>query len=274
MHGADLPPLHTYTAGAARPSDLDQPAVAAYLHTTKPEETLAKVQTVTDRLDETKEKALGKDWVATWWKGLPKSDKSKHLVEHNQIVWMHNVIKAFGMYEFAKARYNSFEKNGEKWDDNMTVDENIEKNIGKNPWGFVPGLPLKLGVDYDNDLVNVPEENKALVKEAEAFVYTFCRDPHIGEKKEEPKFGPRRRSAAFFRRNFSVSSQLFNLPSFLTDIANSNRNGPSTEEGKEDKVGDSDLGKDEAEVGSIPKEWETAHDMRPWPDFPDRPSRA
>ena len=247
-----MPQLHTYTVGAARPSDLDQPAIAAYWHATQQETTLSSVKRVTKRLDTEKERVLGKAWVATWWKGLPKSNASKYFVEHNQIVWIYNSIKAFGLYEFGKARYNSFEKNKAKWDDSLPPEKNID-NIGRNGWGFVPGLPLDPTINYDDDLANVPKENIDRVKEAEAFVYKWCRDKSPPEDTKKTK---KELIRNVFRRNFSVSSQLFRVPSFL------HSNSFDTDEFKDE------------EEESIPWEWETANDMRPWPDFPDRPSRG
>ena len=99
--------IHTYTAGAARPSDLDQPAAAAYLHATQNDAVVEKVKRVHTRLLAEREKALGKAWGDTWWKGLLKADDNKHHVEHNQIVWMYNCLHAFGLYHFTKARYHS-----------------------------------------------------------------------------------------------------------------------------------------------------------------------
>lgn len=253
IYDEELPQLHTYTVGAARPSDLDQPAVAAYLHDTKPDEVLAKVKAVTIRLDEAKEKALGKEWIQSWWMGLPKATGSKYLVEHNQIVWIYNTIKAFGMYEFAKARYNSFEKNEEKWDESLSDQQNIAEKIGKNAWGFVPGRSLKPGVDYfADDLVNVPEENKQRVKEAEEFVYTWCRNQTLEQKggDKDAIHGPLRRTRSFIRRTLSVSAQSFRSQGEEQEKA------PATE------------------VEPLPKEWETAYEMRTWTDYPDQPSRA
>lgn len=249
-----LPQIHTYTAGAARPSDLDQPAVAAFLHATKPEETLTKLKVVVSRLDEAKEKALGKEWVENWAKGLPKAKESKFFVEHNQMIWIYNCIQAFGMYEFGKARYGSFEGNGKKWDNKRTPEENID-DIGKNGWGFVPGIDWKPDVDYSEDLVNVPAENLERVKEAEAFVHKWC----ASKKKEDD--GPLAKQMKIIRRNFSVSRQMFS--SFLNQKV-------EEEEKKETES------KEEAESAeeTIPKEWESAYDMRPWPDYPEQPSRA
>lgn len=249
-----LPQLHTYTVGAARPSDLDQPAFAAYLHASKPDEILVKTTNVTKRLDDTKEKALGKEWVANWWKGLPKASGSKYQVEHNQIVWIYNSIISFGLFEFGKARYHSFENNEAKWDETKSVEENITKNIGKNPWGFVPGRPLQPDTDYSEDLAIVPPENKKRVLEAEGFVYQWCR------KEDEKKTvengagnGPLKRTKSFFRRTFSVSAQMFRIPAHLVEA---------------------EMKEAAEEVEPFPEEWETAYDLRPWPDYPDQPSRA
>lgn len=252
-----LPQLHTYTCGAARPSDLDQPAVAAYLHMSKPDETLAKVKSVVERLEAVKEKTLGKEWVENWAKGLPKALTSTYFVEHNQMVWLYNCIQAFGMYEFAKARYSSFEGNGKKWDDKRTPEENIDA-VGKTGWGFVPGLPLRLDADYSQDFANVPEENLERVKEAEAFVYKWCAS-NVVEK--EGKEGPIAKRAAEIRRNFSVSTQM--LSSFLKKKLE--------KEGKQEAESMAEVV--EIPEEKAPKEWETAYDMRTWPDFPDRSPR-
>jgi hypothetical protein len=216
--------------------------VQAYLHSLNHDETLADLKTVFKRLEETKVQALGKDWIESWWKGLPKAAASTYHVEHNQIVWIYNNMKAFGMYEFGKARYNSFEKNGEKWDEKLPMDKNLD-NVGRIAWGYVPGLPLKAGVNYDDDLKDVPEENKQRVREAEDFVIKWCSDPNIGKPEQVNVV------ANFLRKNFSVSSQLFKLP-----------NVTNAEEAKQSTL-------------EIPQEWKTSFDMRPWPDFPDQPSR-
>lgn len=238
-----LPLLHTFTVGAARPSDLDQPAIAAYLHSTATEDVLAKVKRVTLRLDSAKEQSLGKDWLASWWMGLPKNTASTHLIEHNQMVWLYNCIKAFGMHEFAKARYNSFEKNDEKWDEALTAEENIVK-IGKNAWGFVPGRSLKPGMDYSDDLRHIPEANKDQVHDAEEFVFMWCRDRQFDKASSDNKDVVRRpldRARLFIRRNLTSEQ----------------------EQGKDDTL------KEEI----IPSEWETAYDLRTWLDFPDRITR-
>jgi len=49
------------TIGAARPSDLDEPAIAAFLHSTKTDEAIEKVQANLERLHGAEVEALGED---------------------------------------------------------------------------------------------------------------------------------------------------------------------------------------------------------------------
>ena len=163
--------IHTFTNGAARPSDLDQSAVAAYLHAAKNDEVVEKVKRVSARLLDELEKVLGKQWADTWWKGLTKANDNKHLVEHNQIVWLYNCLHAYGLYHYAKDRYGAFEGNSKKWDETLSPEENLDRMLVG--WGFVPGLALKPDVDYSSDFVNMPEQNKDRVLEAETFVYEW-----------------------------------------------------------------------------------------------------
>jgi hypothetical protein len=251
------PHMHTYTVGAARPSDLDQPMMAAYLHATQPDMVQTKLKAVTARLDAAKEAALGNKWLATWYQGLPKNTESKHLIEHNQIVWIYNNIQAYGLYEFGKARYNSFEKNNMKWDESKTNEENIEV-VGRNGWGFVPGRPLKRtmgSVDYTkDDLVNVPESNKKRIVEAEEFVYHWCRDRSLdSDSSDKKKDGTK----GFIRRT----------------VANALKGGSTSDEKAENNGESSSMMLNEP-LGPIHEEWQTAYDLRTWPDFPDQPSRG
>jgi hypothetical protein len=253
-----LPLLHTYTVGAGRPSDLDQPAVAAYLHMTQNELVVSKLNRVVQRLNKHRNQVLGEDWVNSWWKGLPKSDKCSSLVEHNQIVWMYNNIKAFGMYEFAKARYNSLELNYYgKWNDELSPSENIEK-IGKNGWGYVPGLPLLPSKDYSDDLRNVPIENRKKVVEAELFVYNWCRDrKYDADNNNTSSTKKRTIDVNDDDMNGTVTTPINSYPIYTSLLDSANY----TKLNENEKIGD------------IPKEWATSYDMRAWPDYPDQPKR-
>ena len=177
---------HTFTNGAARPSDLDQSAVAAYWHVHREENGVVnKLKTVHQRLLDHQVQVLGKDWAATWWKGLTKANDNPHLIEHNQIVWIYICTIVYGLYHFAQARYASFESNAKNWKSTETVEQNLERlRIG---WGFVPGLPLDRTVDYLQtvDLQHVPAANVELVQRAHAFVFEYLATPPPPSTKEE-----------------------------------------------------------------------------------------
>jgi len=83
-------PIHTIVCGAARPSDLDEPAVAAYLHATKKPEMLEKVRNVAKRLHDAEKNALGEDWVESWYEGVPNCLTTNDEYNFGQMVWLHN----------------------------------------------------------------------------------------------------------------------------------------------------------------------------------------
>lgn len=43
------------------------------------------------------------------------------------MLWLHNCLTAFGMYEFAKDRYGMIEGPGAKWSKKRTFEENKKK---------------------------------------------------------------------------------------------------------------------------------------------------
>lgn len=166
-------PIHTFTVGAARPSDLDEPAVAAYLFRTKKDEMLKKVKAVTKKLDDAKLGAFDEDWVKTWFHGVPNCLTENDPYNLGQIVSLYNMIKAWGMLNYAKDRYETFDKNRKGWDFNKSVEENIKKT-GKVMWGYMPGITPDPGMDYSVLLSKVPEENRERLIEAIEFVYKTC----------------------------------------------------------------------------------------------------
>ena len=169
---ADRAGIHTLSCGAARPSDLDQPAVAAHMHKLKSGKMEERVDAIRSRLRAAEEASLGANWVDSWFQGLPNFLGSESATHHGNIVWLYNLIHSFGMLEFAKARYASMESNSQKWDDSLSNEENI-KNLGP-AWGWTPGTAIKPGKDYSADLITVPEANKARVAEAIEFIHKWC----------------------------------------------------------------------------------------------------
>ena len=52
-------------------------------------------------------------------------------------MYLHVVIKAWGMRDYAKNRYAMFEGNSKKWDYDKPARQNIDKMRGG--WGWTPG---------------------------------------------------------------------------------------------------------------------------------------
>lgn len=192
--------IHTISVGAARPSDLDEPAVAAIMYSLNKQDIVDKVETVAKRLHDAEIDALGEDWAKSWWHGVPNCDTVNDAYQFGQMVWLYNVIKSWGMLEFARDRYETFDDNLKKWDFQKPVHENIDKiRVG---WGYMPGIAYEPNKDYTEYFKEVPDKNKDKVLEAIKFVWKYC----------------------------SKSSDKSSLV--------------------------------------VPVEWTTAHDMRPWVEFP------
>lgn len=79
--------------------------------------------------------------------------------------------------------------------------------------------------------------------EAERFVYQWCRTKESADDAQKDKPNPVSKGRNLIKRTFSAKRNAL------------------ISEGDEEEI-------------SVPDEWETSYDMRPWPDYPDQPSRA
>lgn len=169
-------PIHTIVCGAARPSDLDQPVMAALRSLT--DEAKEDFAAVSRRIAERKERVLGKGWESTWYRGLPNfSESPERGSQIGNMVWLYNAIRTYGMLDMAKDRYACMLGNSKKWDPTKTWKENVTSNGG---FHWMPGCAYDPSVDYSSELKGVPEKNKARVLEAMKFVHEWCTP----EKKE------------------------------------------------------------------------------------------
>ena len=89
--GAGKTKVHTQTIGAARPSDLDEPAIAAYLQNYHKDEMLMRVKNVSKRLYDAQVEAFGEEWLKTWHIGVPNAGTTfKDIYMFGQMVGLHN----------------------------------------------------------------------------------------------------------------------------------------------------------------------------------------
>ena len=96
------PQVHTLSIGAARPTDFDDhlntlPLLDRAEHHLKP---------VLARLHRHAQRVLGADWLHTWSRGLPSPDETPGNINIPAILRLRNLLVAFDMEDYAKARYN------------------------------------------------------------------------------------------------------------------------------------------------------------------------
>lgn len=161
----------TIVCGAARPSDLDQPVLAALRTVSEPSAVEADFKEVCRRIQERKE-IFGKEWAETWHVGLPNYSHSPQKgTQVGNMVWLYNIVHMFGLLDFAKDRYATLTGNLAKWDQAKSWKENVFANPGFN---WMPGCAFDPSADYTEELKDVPEKNLPRVKEAMEFVRKWC----------------------------------------------------------------------------------------------------
>ncbi|MBD1911650.1 MULTISPECIES: aldo/keto reductase [unclassified Leptolyngbya] len=96
------PQVHTLSIGAAHPGDFDEHIkTLAFLDRVKD-----VLPPILDRLEQEAIRTLGEDWYRTWEVGLPRLEEVPGQVSVRSILWLRNLAIAFGMVDYARARYN------------------------------------------------------------------------------------------------------------------------------------------------------------------------
>ncbi|MGB5913569.1 MAG: aldo/keto reductase, partial [Phormidesmis sp.] len=96
------PQVHTLSLGAACPSDFDEHLKVLPLL----ERADSILPPILDRLEQQAIAALGENWYRTWKKGLPDIQSTPGNINIAIALWLGNLIEAFDMTDYAKARYN------------------------------------------------------------------------------------------------------------------------------------------------------------------------
>ncbi|NEP60149.1 MAG: aldo/keto reductase [Symploca sp. SIO2G7] len=96
------PQVHTLSIGASQASDFDE-----HLKTIELLEQAEEIlPPILERLEQAAIARLGKDWVNSWYWGLPSHEITPGGVNIPVILWLRNLAIAYDMLEYAKKRYN------------------------------------------------------------------------------------------------------------------------------------------------------------------------
>ena len=95
------PGIHTISVGAARPQDLELHLQAVQL-LPQAEELLPPIVA---RLEQVRREVLGEAWLASWQQGLPAWQDTPGQINLPTLLWLHNLVEAWGLEGYAKARY-------------------------------------------------------------------------------------------------------------------------------------------------------------------------
>ena len=142
------PRVHTISVGARRPEDLNLHLKAVTLLESA-DEYMLRVQ---ERLLNEARLILGESWLATWHIGLPNWKETPGRMNIPILLWLHNLVEAWGMESYAKARYSllgsaSHWFPGENADslDRDISEEVLQKALVNSPWcNEIPGVIRKL----------------------------------------------------------------------------------------------------------------------------------
>ncbi len=102
--------VHTLSLGAARPSDLDLHLEAVALLPRAQE----LLPSILERLEAARRDALGEAWLESWQRGLPDWPQTPGQINLPVLLWLHNLVEAWGLEGFARARYGLL-GNGGHW---------------------------------------------------------------------------------------------------------------------------------------------------------------
>ncbi len=133
----DDPRIHTISVGASKPEDLDLHLAAIGL-LDQASELLPPIER---RLHAAACSTLGATWLSSWKTGLPSWEKTPGDMNIPVLLWLYNLLEAWGMEGYVKARYGLL-GNGSHWFpgenanclDREVSEKDLKKVLVKSPW--------------------------------------------------------------------------------------------------------------------------------------------
>ena len=149
------PRVHTISVGLSNPKDLELHLKAIDLF----DNTEEIVSTLQKRLENVAKIELGENWLNTWKIGLPEWQNTPGEINLPILLWLYNLLEAWDMEDYAKARYRILGKAGHWFPgnnadifDNQISENSLRQVLGKSPWvDEIPNilrlLKIRLGGD-------------------------------------------------------------------------------------------------------------------------------
>jgi uncharacterized protein len=142
------PGIHTISVGAARPGDLDLHLDAVRLLPQAAE----LLPPIVARFEQARLDALGPHWLGSWQEGLPAWQNTPGELNLPTLLWLHNLVEAWGLEGYARARYGLLGA-GSHWFpganadalDQSVSEEQLLEALAESPWAAeIPGLLRQL----------------------------------------------------------------------------------------------------------------------------------
>jgi len=142
------PGIHTISVGAARPDDLDLHLEAVRLLPQAAE----LLPPIVARLEQARRDALGEAWLSNWQDGLPAWQHTPGEINLPILLWLHNLVEAWGLEGYVRARYGLLGA-GSHWFpganadalDQSVSEADLRRVLSASPWAeHIPGLLRRL----------------------------------------------------------------------------------------------------------------------------------